>query len=363
MKHFGLFVFPVGISAGLMSMLLLVMMMPSSIDGIKITVKEQLLNKLSLTKTNTRIKTNTITVEVNPSDTVKDLKNKIKNVGGTEPKMQRLELKKPNGMVIELKDSETMTHYGIEEGTTVLLFKNSEITVVIADEKSANGDYQFTIYVNGREKVEDLKKKISNQSGFDPDDQILKCNAANGPEMEDKKTFNKYGIGNGTTIFLSVKFEITVTADEHIFDKLLHIKTYTITVKVNGTQKVEDLKKNIMEKLKKKIKTKLGNDHKRLTLQYGQNDDILRDGQIINGYGIKKGDTVHLSIGEFQIVVQYQKEDKVENYPIWVKSEETVAILKKKIQNESGIQLVLCITFLVLFNYTKNSTTKKFINF
>ncbi|KAL3069411.1 hypothetical protein niasHS_018136 [Heterodera schachtii] len=134
------------------------------------------------------------------------------------------------------------------------------------------------------------------------------------------------------------KFEITVTADEHAFKKGLLMKTNTITVQVHGSNKVEDLKKTIMAKLNKKGQTKYGSDPKRLTLQHGKDDEILRDGQIIGYYRIKNGDIVRLSIGEFQIVVRYEIENDVKNYTIWVKSEETVSILKKKIKNESGIK-------------------------
>ncbi|KAL3069409.1 hypothetical protein niasHS_018134 [Heterodera schachtii] len=134
------------------------------------------------------------------------------------------------------------------------------------------------------------------------------------------------------------KFEITVTADEHAFKKGLLMKTNTITVQVHGSNKVEDLKKTIMAKLNKKGQTKIESDPKRLTLQYGENDEILRDVQIIGYYRIKNGDIVNLSICEFQIVVRYEIENEVKNYTIWVKSEETVSILKKKIKNVSGIE-------------------------
>ncbi|KAL3069412.1 hypothetical protein niasHS_018137 [Heterodera schachtii] len=144
-----------------------------------------------------------------------------------------------------------------------------------------------------------------------------------------------------TTMPLSTdgkKFENTVTADEHAFKKGLLMKTDTITVQVHGSNKVEDLKKTIMAKLNKKGQTKIESDPKRLTLQYGENDEILRDVQIIGYYRIKNGDIVRLSIGEFQIVVRYEIENDVKNYTIWVKSEEIVAILKKKIKNVSGIE-------------------------
>ncbi|KAL3089910.1 hypothetical protein niasHT_024787 [Heterodera trifolii] len=110
--------------------------------------------------------------------------------------------------------------------------------------------------------------------------------------------------------------------------------TNSITVYVNGWDKVEDLKQKIIGKMGIESKTEIGSDLKRLTLKYGQNDDydILNDKKTINDYPIKKDDIVHLSIDEFEIVVQYEKEEKT--YNVWLKREENVAILKKKITNE-----------------------------
>ncbi|KAL3069420.1 hypothetical protein niasHS_018145 [Heterodera schachtii] len=137
--------------------------------------------------------------------------------------------------------------------------------------------------------------------------------------------------------------KITVKADEHIFKKLSLIKTNTITVEVNGSDKVEDLKKKIMEKMENETKTKIGTDPKRLTLQYDEDDDdddddVLEDGKTIDDYPIKEGDILHLSIGDVQIVVQYKIEDEVKRHGIWVNGKENVAILKKKIRTESGIE-------------------------
>ncbi|KAL3124815.1 hypothetical protein niasHT_004357 [Heterodera trifolii] len=175
--------------------------------------------------------TDTIKVKVNPMDKVKDLKKRIKNVVGIEPIMQTLGLEKPDGTVKVLNDRYTMGDYDIEEGTAVLLFKNFEIKVMTADEKSTNGDNQFPVYVNGREKVEDLKKKI-------------------------------------------------------------------------------------MEELKKKGQTNLGTDPKRLTLKYGTKDDFLNDEKAINYYQIKKGDNLQLTIDEFLILVLNEKKNEEEQFKI-----------------------------------------------
>ncbi|KAL3124818.1 hypothetical protein niasHT_004360 [Heterodera trifolii] len=243
----------------------------------------------------------------------------------------------------------------------------------------ANVDKPFTVYVNGREKVEDLKQKIIGEMiekfktdyGGELKRMTLKYGKY-GDELKDGKTISVYPIKAGDTVHLSVR-EFLISVGQH--EKNGEIKSHTILVKsketvatlkkkirnengikpkeqilmfddlvisnglllpinieVNGRHKVEELKTKIMEALKGVIN--LGSDPKRLTLQHDDDEDILEDGNAIDYYGIKNGDNiVRLSIGEFQIFVRYEKV----TYSIWVKGEETVEMLKKKIRNESGI--------------------------
>ncbi|KAL3124813.1 hypothetical protein niasHT_004355 [Heterodera trifolii] len=246
MKQFCLSLFSVGISAGQITMLLLLMMMPSSTDGIEITVKadQKIFNE-----------SNQIAVVVQGSTTVEELKERIKEETGISPTKQTLKkLINPDGTATVLQDSETMAGNKIEEGAIILVFVN---------------------------------------------------------------------------------FEITVKAD-----RMITLLSWTITVEVNGWDKVEDLKKNIIGKLSEKFKRKHGIEPEKISLQYGPNDDydVLKDEKTIDDYHIKKGAIVHLSIAEFEIIVkQYGKKNEAKTYNVWVKREEIVAILKKKIENKSGI--------------------------
>ncbi|KAL3118723.1 hypothetical protein niasHT_004368 [Heterodera trifolii] len=236
-----------GISAGLMTMLLLMIMMPLYTVGFEITVMadEKIINE-----------SKGVIVDVQDSTTVQELKQQIKKETRIPPRKQTLGLKNPDdGTVTVLKDSKTMAHYGIGEGTTVLLFIQFEIKVMV----------------------------------------------------DRKRTF---------------------------FNR-------TITLEVNGMDKVEHLKEKIMDRLYEKGITRIGTVPKILTLQHGENDDIdiLNDGQTIDYYGIKKDDNIlHLSIGEFRVCVHYEIDNETKIYTFWVKREETVAILKKKIAIESGIK-------------------------
>ncbi|KAL3124822.1 hypothetical protein niasHT_004364 [Heterodera trifolii] len=290
-------------------------------------------------------KNNQITVAVHDSTTVKELKKKITDKNGIEPKMQTLGIENPDdGTVTVLQDSETMADYKIEEGRVILLFENFEITLKGEAKITHKGD-QITVVVYDSTTVKELKERIKEETWgrIQPIIQIMGIkNPADGTVtvLQDSDTMAYNKIEKGAVILVFVNFEITVKADEKIFNEQLPLAN-TITVEVNGTQKVKDFKQKIIEKMVEESKTKIGNDLKRLTLQYGPKDDFLNDEKIIYYYGINDraiGAIVRLSIGDFQIVIREEIGNEVKTYPIWVKSEETVAILKKKIRNESGIK-------------------------
>ncbi|KAL3121969.1 hypothetical protein niasHT_001968 [Heterodera trifolii] len=359
MKQFvGLSLFPVGISAWLLIMpMLLLLLMASSTDGIKIVVNvdENIANEINQQQ---------ISVRVDGTTTVEELKKQIQTKTKIPPKKQTLELKKSNGTLTVLKDKKTLKHYGIvKDGTAIFLSVKFEI-ILEADTMITKWSKMIAFEVYGTETVEELKKMIKAESGIEPEEQTLrKNNNTNGPVMDDKnKTLKNYGIGKGAFLFLSVKFEIKVTkvgkaGDEHdLFKKL-------ISIEVIGTDKVEDLKKKIIGTMKEKDKTKIGTDLKRLTLtavqqhhdKHNYDNDVLKDGETINCFAIRACRYVRWSISEFEIVVRNEKRDIVQheenemhivrhekkvvtNYSIWVTSAETVGILKKKIENESGIK-------------------------
>ncbi|KAL3095060.1 hypothetical protein niasHT_023036 [Heterodera trifolii] len=281
-------------------------------------------------------------VYVNGKEKVEDLKKKImetlvkntKTEYGSDPGRMTLQYGERDEFI---NDRKTIDDYQIKEDDTVRV-SIGEFGVVIMQYGKNNEVKRYKVWVKREETVSILKKKIKNVSGIESDHQILNRNARNGALLKDQKKLKRYRIKSETTIYLSIIYAITVTADEQIFNKWLHISN-TITVTVNGMDTVEDLKENIIDTMTEKNKTMLENDLERLTLQYDEDKDyaILNDAQTISYY-LGQSCHVRLSIGEFKIVVRYEKNNVVINYPIWVKRDETVAILKKKIKIESEIE-------------------------
>ncbi|KAL3124816.1 hypothetical protein niasHT_004358 [Heterodera trifolii] len=273
---------------------------------------------------------------VKSKETVAIFKRKIKNENGIEPDDQILRCTKYGPF---LEDKTTLETCDIENNPFIYVFIKFEITVT-ADghifKKRLPITDTITVKVNQMDKVKDLKERIKNESGIEPKLQKLELKKPDGTlkVLDDTKTMKYYDIEEGTTVLLLIYFEITVEADKKFANGEKQIK-----VDVYGRDKVEDLKKKIIGKMTENFKTEIGTVTKRLTLKYGKYGDILNDGTTINDYPIEKITKVHLSIGEFYILVlQYQTNNEEKKFPVWVKSKETVARLKKKISYESAVE-------------------------
>ncbi|KAL3091441.1 hypothetical protein niasHT_025203 [Heterodera trifolii] len=378
MKQFCLSLFPVGISAWLMTMFLL-MIMSLSTDGIEISVEvdEHMFNqKLPIKKTNT-----TITVEVNETDKVEDLKKKI--MGALNDRYKAMYGNDPTKVTLLYGQNDDI----LNDGTSIcdipitndLRLSMGQFKIKVQYGKTE--EVKYSIWVNSKETVAILKKKIKIVSEIEPERQTLTYTLNDQSLDDDKKTLKHYDIDSlkfygqeyFNTITLSPEFKITVKADEKITKEsnqitvllkhsanvkelkerikeatgiepkrqTLQFKTPEITVEVDGWDKMNDLMEMIIEKLPANIETKHGFELKKLTLQYGRrkDNDMLNDAKTMDDYPIKQGAFVHLSIGEFEIVVRFESKfhNEVKNYTIWVNGKETVATLKKKIEIESGI--------------------------
>ncbi|KAL3118314.1 hypothetical protein niasHT_005517 [Heterodera trifolii] len=145
------------------------------------------------------------TVWVKGGETVEILKKKIENESDIWCRRQILKWNNANGP--EMFDKKTLEDYDIGNGTK----KNNKNDRIPVQRKLLSKSNIITVLVNRTEKVEDVKKKIENESGIEPRAQTLKFNE-NGPEMEDARTLESYGIVNyGTSIFFESKeFEVSV---------------------------------------------------------------------------------------------------------------------------------------------------------
>ncbi|KAL3091440.1 hypothetical protein niasHT_025202 [Heterodera trifolii] len=284
MSHFGVSLCSVGISAGLMAMLFMLMIMPSSTGGFRIYVS--------------------LPVEVEDTDTVATLKQKIEKITKIPPKEQTIRSKDiPNGhMLVTTNGTETVQNFmkkikpRIDEDLNCLSgpiklrrhttsgtveFRDNETL----DECGINGDKG--INVNKNATVATLKRKIENiqEIGHIPAErQILRCDSDGRLLNHSNKALEHYGIGQGSYIVLSWdEFQIWVQykGEKHAF-----------VVKHEDTVQI----------LKEKIKQIIDILPEKQVLSRDQDGIHFSNKKTIENCGIVKDDTIFLSL-DFNISV------------------------------------------------------------
>ncbi|KAL3094164.1 hypothetical protein niasHT_028253 [Heterodera trifolii] len=227
-KHLGcLSVFSVGISAWLITMLMLMIMPSSSAEGFKITVKCY----LKLTG-----HANAITVEVEGKETVKRLKQKIKEKTDIEPIRQTVEFKKYEDLR-ELEDEKKLADYGIIKDSEVIMLVDYPLMMVnsstngfkikVTTDKKIFTRFIFhktktiPVRITGTLTVKQLKELIM-EKGLDKETKdciesdvhrltLQHGTTADKVVLNDTKQMEEYGIRKGVEIFLSIdEFQISV---------------------------------------------------------------------------------------------------------------------------------------------------------
>ena len=247
----------------------------------------------------------TLTLVVEPTDTVISIKEAIADACRLPPDRQVLKLKGNKELG---DDNATLEAVGVQDGDklTVEPFK-VPVTVNTLDGKSID------IMVDPYDYISDIKRSLEDESGLAAKNQRL---FKEGEELSDlSKTAGDYGIKAGTVLDLEPK---TITLNVKTPDG----KTHAIEVKSSDTT----------DGIKAKVEDETGMKAGRQVLKH--NGKQLPDGKSLKDMGISDGSNLDVEVYKVPITVNTLDGESIK---LMVEPSDYISAIKGQLEKETGL--------------------------